>query len=115
MIIDPLNDALINEVMANYVETNRPPVEIRDKCDLGYKIENQSVILFEIQPTYSEPIVYIEIQYAKATFVKKTNIWKVFWLRANLNWENYQPHPTVNHLTEFLKLVDEDKYYCFRG
>ena len=52
---------------------------------------------------------------AKATYVKIENIWKVYWMRGNLKWTFYEPRPTVKNLQAFTKLVDEDKYYCFKG
>jgi hypothetical protein len=39
----------------------------------------------------------------------------VFWKRADNKWHAYEPQPTVLQLDEFLKLVDQDKYACFKG
>jgi hypothetical protein len=100
--------------MENYVARNRPPAHIRDKLDLSYKIENQSAILFNIREAFKQPGTYIELPFAKATFVKSSNHWKVYWMRAN-GWSSYDPKPIVKTLKDFIKLVEEDKHHCFRG
>lgn len=101
--------------MENYVERVRPSQEIRDRLDISYKIDNQNIILYEIRPTFQNPTEKIACEYAKATYVKSDDKWKVYWMRGNLKWHIYDPTPKVNSLKEFLDLVDEDKYHCFRG
>lgn len=115
MTLDVLKSADIILTMENYVSRVRPEPEIRDKLDLGYEIKGQSIILHEIRPAWNNPNEILKEDYAKATFVKKKNTWKVFWMRANLKWHSYCPYPTVKSLVDFLKLVDEDKYACFKG
>lgn len=101
--------------MENFMENNRPTEDIRDQLDLSYKIEDQSVIIYEIRPHWEKPGQMIESNIAKATFVKTSGHWKIFWLRASLKWESYQPTPAVKTLKEFLKIIEEDKHYCFWG
>ena len=43
-----LNIVEVIEIMENYVESTRPPESIRDRLDITYKIEDQSVILQEV-------------------------------------------------------------------
>jgi hypothetical protein len=105
----------IIELMENYVARIRPPLHIRNKLDIGYKIENQSIILLEIRPSFRNPKELLESGYAKATYVKSENKWKVYWMRSNLKWTLYEPKPRVKGLKDFLKLVEEDKYHCFKG
>ena len=115
MSLDLPNIVDIIEVMENYVESIRPPLEIRDKLDITYKIENQSVILQEVRPIFMVQGKIGEFGYAKATYVKKTNIWKIYWRRANGKWDPYVPAPEVQDLREFVKLVEEDAHHCFKG
>jgi hypothetical protein len=43
--------AFENEIeMERYLIDSRPPEEIRNQVDLNYKIEQQSIIVFEIRP-----------------------------------------------------------------
>ncbi|PBQ34695.1 hypothetical protein CNR22_23940 [Sphingobacteriaceae bacterium] len=115
MALDITKSVDIIETMENYISKIRPAQEIRNKLDFGYEIDGQSVILQEIRPNWRDPSVIQRSGYAKTTFVQKKNIWKVFWLRSDLKWYSYDPKPTVKKLTDFLKLVDEDKHHCFKG
>lgn len=115
MALEIIGHLDIIELMENYIAQNRPPEHLRAQVDLSYKIEDQSVIIFEIRPLCTNPLEKIECHVAKATLVKASNNWKVFWLRSNLKWHSYTPEPTVNKLNDFIKLVGEDKHSCFWG
>ena len=101
--------------LEQFLEKVRPPEEIRDKLDIGYKIINQSVIIHEIRPLWTNQKQKIEPEVAKATYIKNKNHWKVFWLRSNLKWYIYEANPIVNELSDFLKIVEEDSHGCFWG
>jgi len=103
------------EVFENYIEKVRPKEELRDKIDLTYKIENQSIIIYEIRPHYSKPGQKSESFVAKVTYVKAKDHFKVFWLRADLKWHSYKPNPTVKTIRDFIQVLEEDKYGCFWG
>lgn len=103
------------EIMENYVSRIRPPEHIREKLDITYSIDNQSVTLQEVRPLFNDPEIKKEYGYAKATFIKTSNKWKVYWMRSNLKWTLYAPQPIVNTLTEFVNLVEEDRHHCFKG
>ena len=103
------------EVMENFIAKKRPSEHIRHQVDLNYKIEDQSVIIFEIRPRWDKPEIKMEPKISKATFIKAKNHWKVFWQRSDLKWHSYQPKPEVKSLNEFIKLVEEDKHGCFWG
>lgn len=115
MAIDALQKVEIIEEMENFLLEKRPPVEIRDQLDMGYKIDGQSILLFEIRPQFNNPKIIHEYPFAKTTFVKSKNHWKVFWMRADLKWHSYPPCPVVKKLGEFTQLVIEDKHHCFFG
>ena len=115
MAIDTLQTLNVIESMENFIARKRPPEQIRRKLDLGYKIAEQSIIVFEIRPQWDKPELIREHPIAKTTFVKAKNHWKIFWLRADLNWHSYSPKPTVTTIEEFTKLVEEDKHHWFWG
>lgn len=115
MAIDILQTLGVIEAMENFIARKRPPEHIRLKLDIGYKIEEQSIIVFEIRPQWDKPEVITEHPIAKTTFVKTKNHWKVFWMRADLNCHTYTPAPTVKTIGGFTKLVEEDKHHCFWG
>lgn len=105
----------IIEIMENYISKTRPPQEIRHQIDIGYELEGQSIVLNEIRPAWNNPMQILTRGYAKATFVKEKNIWKIYWKRADDKWHSYKPVPAVGQLDNFLRLVDEDKHGCFKG
>ncbi len=115
MAIETLQTLEVIEAMENFISSIRPPEDIREKLDIGYKIEGQSIIIFEIRPQWNKPEIILEHPVAKTTFVKTKNEWKVFWMRADLNWHGYTPKLFVKTIKEFNKLVKEDKLHCFWG
>lgn len=105
----------LEKIVGQYIEKKRPPADIRDEVDLAFKIEGQSVIIFEIRPAWNNPKEKMELPVAKATYVKSQNVWKIYWHRADMKWHGYDPEPEVDTIEDFLKVVEEDKYACFFG
>ncbi len=105
----------IEDALAAFLERSRPPVHIRAELDLVARITGQSVELCEVRPHLNEPSVQFESRFAKATFVRSRNVWKVFWLRVDLKWHGYEPHPVVATVAAFLAVVSADEFGCFYG
>ena len=104
------------KLISKYVESRRPPVHIRPELDLGYRVKNQSVELFEIRPVWrGNPGEFMEHPVAKTTYVKSRGVWRIFWQRADLKWHSYQPDAEVKSLEEFVAVVEADEYGCFYG
>jgi Protein of unknown function (DUF3024) len=115
MAIDIFKTLEIIEVVENYVERIRPEEDIRNEIDISYRIEDQSVIIYEIRPGWTNKTEILNIDVAKTTYVKSTNNWKIFWKRASGLWESYKPKATVKTIAEFVQIVEEDKHSCFWG
>lgn len=115
MAIDTFQTLEIIEVMENFLSRSRPPESIRKDLDIGYKIEGHSVVIYEIRPQWNNSAVILERPIGKTTFVKAKNHWKIFWMRADLKWHSYSPKTTVKKLSQFVDLVEKDKYHCFWG
>ncbi|HEY1869579.1 MAG TPA: DUF3024 domain-containing protein [Chitinophagaceae bacterium] len=116
MAIDVLETVGLIELLENFIEKIRPArEEARKELDFGYNIEDQSVLLLEIRPDWRNREIIRQSPFAKATYVKKRAIWKIFWMRANLKWYPYDPKPTVKSLRQFLEIVKADQYHCFFG
>ena len=98
-----------------FLSIRRPPVHLRNQVDFGYRIENQSVVLFEIRPEWRNPDNKLELPFAKATYVKKHKHWRIYWQRQDLKWHSYTPMPSVQYFEEFLSIVNEDDNACFFG
>lgn len=107
--------AQIETAMEPFMAKRRPPAEIRPRLDLAFRIEDQSVIIYSIRPLWDDPSKTIEEPVGKATFVRNKNHWRVYWMRADLQWHPYPPSPTVAAVEDFLTLVDADEDGCFWG
>ncbi|WP_396190830.1 DUF3024 domain-containing protein [Flavobacterium sp.] len=106
--------SIIENTIKTNVENIRPPVEVRNQLDIGFSFENNVLFLFEIRPNFMDETIIMNIEFAKARYYKSQEIWKVYWKRANGNWELYQT-PEVSTIDAFFKIVKEDKYGCFFG
>ena len=98
-----------------FLDKRRPPPHIRAELDLNFRIKGQNVEIFEVRPQWREPEKIMEHPVAKATYVKTQGIWKVYWMRADLKWHGYEPHPEAKTIEEFLEVVDKDENACFFG
>ena len=114
-MIDILQTAEVIESCENLLQKRRPPEKMRHQVDLAYRIDNQSVLIFEIRSRWDRKEEFFESPIAKTTWVRTKNHWKVFWMRSDLKWHVYKPKPVVNTICDFIKLVDQDSYSCFWG
>jgi len=115
MAISEFEIKRVEKTMEGYLDRARPPVHIRNELDIGYRIANQSVELFEIRPAFQDPSTKIELAIAKATYVKKEGNWKIYWMRADMKWHRYEPVPDADNLDEFISVIEDDHYGCFYG
>ncbi|UII26598.1 DUF3024 domain-containing protein [Fulvivirga maritima] len=115
MPLDALQSAETINALEVFLGKHRPAEHIRQELDLSYKIENQSIIIFDIRPHWMNKEEKIESPVAKTTWVKAQNIWKIYWMRSNLKWHGYDPKPKVKTIEEFLDIVEKDAHGCFWG
>ncbi len=115
MALDVIQAADTINALENFLEKRRPPEHIRSQVDLNYKIENQSVIIFEVRPHWQNRDKNIERPVAKTTWVNIQKVWKVYWMRSDLKWHSYDPKPIVKNIEGFLDAVDQDAHGCFWG
>ncbi len=98
-----------------YIEQRRPPVEIRNKLDIGYSYKNNTLEIFEIRPRFDNEKIYENIPIAKAKFVKSQNCWKIYWMRASGKWDVYKPISNISSISDVLQEIEDDGYGCFWG
>jgi hypothetical protein len=115
MAFNDLEKKRIERALNSFLTKRRPPLHIRPQLDVGYRIDGQSVEVFEIRPQWDQPSIIRQYPKAKATYVKTQQCWKVFWKRADLKWHSYEPAATVATIDDFLNVVDQDAYGCFWG
>jgi hypothetical protein len=105
----------ITSMMDVLIERLRPPENLRHRLDVGWRIERQSVFLYEIRPQWNDPTIIREHDFAKATWVQKEKEWHVYWVRSDLKWYRYEGLESVVNLQRFMIEVEKDPHYCFRG
>jgi hypothetical protein len=115
MALNDLERIRFEKATREFVEARRPPVHLRQQLDLAYRITGQSIEIFEVRPAYWDPTETLENKVAKATYVKRADEWRIYWLRADLKWHRYVPHPTANSIDEVLAVIGEDEHCCFFG
>ncbi len=115
MALNEIEIARVRRGARQFLERRRPKPSIRDQVDLDFRIENQSVVIFEIRPVWNDPTKITEPQIAKATFVRSRSSWKIFWQRADLKWHAYDPLAEVSSVDEFFSEVEADPCGCFWG
>ena len=115
MAFNDLERKRIEKLVGAFVEELRPPPHIRPQLDFGFHVTGQSIELFEIRPQWDKPEITHEHPFAKATFVRAKDRWKIYWQRADLKWHEYEPVRDVSTVEEFLAVVKKDEYSCFFG
>lgn len=117
MAFSELQHARAKRTVSEFIEQRRPPQEIRDELDLGYRIDkdDQSVVIFEIRPYWRDPDEKIETRVAKMKYVKSRDVWKLYWVRRDGKWHKYRPAAEVRSLRQAIEIVDADEMGCFWG
>jgi len=114
MALCEYEQALVEVEMDDFLKRKRPPEDIRPQLDIGYKLEDQSVFIFEIRPHWKTG-ESIHTQVAKTIYSKLEGKWKLYWMRQDLKWYPYDPVPKVDSLGDWLKVVEKDEHGCFWG
>jgi hypothetical protein len=91
---------------------NQPKIK---ELSIEYRIEKHDIIIFELRPAWDQPSEMIETPAAKIKFIKLKNIWRLYWMRADLKWHSYQPLALSGSLNDLVKEVLADPYGCFWG
>ena len=107
----------LESILKQFCDEKGPPPHIHDQLQWGFKVDpvQQTVELFEIRPYFLDARRKIESKFAKATYVKTSKTWKVYWMRGTGKWTKYDPWPKVKTIDEFLSIVKEDAFHCFFG
>ncbi len=114
----PIIDFTMEQAKAitnTFIQRRRPPEEVRDQVDRSFRVEQQSIVIYEIRARWNQPSEKQEINIAKATYVPSRKIWEIQWQRADLRWHSYEPLPEVGSIAEFIEELEEDPHCSFWG
>ena len=93
----------------------RVPVKIQSQLRYNYRVENQNVILYEERPKRDKSCEWLPLDFAKLSYIKQHNIWKLYWKRASGKWKLYEPKSEGRNLKVLIDTIREDWYGCFFG
>lgn len=108
-------ESLTSEIEAVIWSKRRPPHSMRDQIREGQRISGYSVELFLNRPLWNQPDEWYEEAVAKIKFVKSTQQWKLYWMRADLKWHAYPETPSTKTFRQALEIVEADTHCCFWG
>lgn len=113
MAFNNIEIANIRRCMEFFMEKRRPAEHLRDKLDLQYRIEDDSVIIFEIrQLTWSNGRV--EEPIAKIAHNRHSSSWSLLWMDKNSNWHHYD-EKMLSGFSDAIQLVEENICGYFFG
>ena len=101
--------------LRRFLESRRPSMKDRHERDVFFRIEGQSVFIFELIKSALDPSGWIESPFAKSTGVKASGKWKIYWMRKDMKWHRHPIDPEVESFEEVLNVLDADQTGCFWG
>lgn len=66
------------------------PLKVQNQLRYIYRVEGQDVLIAEDRPRWDKPDEWLAIDFAKLKYIRKSNIWKLYWKRASGKWELYR-------------------------
>jgi len=93
----------------------RQPLDIRDEICEGQRLDEQSIELFFVRPSFADPNIESEESIAKITYIRSKGEWQIFWKRASGKWTRYTEAPNDLSLKKALQVIDEELNHCFFG
>ncbi len=98
-----------------YIESKRPPIEVRNEVDLQCRAEGNNIFIYEIRPLWNNPDKKHDVPVAKITYVKSRKIWKIFAQRSDMKWHIHPINPEESLIKEVIRVIDSDEICCFWG
>jgi hypothetical protein len=114
----PLSPAQLQECLravGAFIEKRRPPAVIRDQVDFRADISGSEVIIVEVRPRFDDKHQKIERPVARAKWIATRKKWRLYRMRADLKWHDYQPLSEAATLDLILSEVHRDPHGCFFG
>jgi hypothetical protein len=93
----------------------RSPAHAHHQVRTEYRVEDQGVLIVEVRVVWDDPSRWMEHGVAKLKFNRKAGEWRLFWQRASLRWESYEPLASSRDLAILVEEIDRDPNGCFFG
>ena len=78
-------------------------------------MKGAEVLMVEVRTVWNDPTRWMDHAFAKLKFIQSSGEWQLFWQRASLKWQSYEPKPAARDLAALVAEVDRDPHGCFFG
>jgi len=113
MQFNPIEFHEIKKDVKSWVESIRPPENLRALLDVAYRIEGRSIEIFMVQQQWRGRVVKKkEIPRVKISHIHDKKEWRIYCMRVTQKWALYEKAKTLSNA---LGIVHLDKHGCFFG
>ena len=99
------------KMMRQLVEDIRPPQAIRSEIDYVTELEKQSLMLYEMSPSFSGYGTTKRFPVAKITYVKTKKHWVLYGMRASGKWMQHSTHHLLDFAIDTIKLDPDSNFF----
>ena len=114
MPIPPIQKQLAQKQLDTLCKT-RIPKEIKDKIQLIYTIDANTITLIEKRSLWNDSSRWSELSVAIMIFDKESMTWQLYWIRGNGKKEMYTQLEPQKDLQRCIDEIDEDPLCTFWG
>ncbi len=93
----------------------KPPAHLRDQVRTIYKVTGHDLAVYEERPRWNNPQEWTSTPIAKFKYIRKDNVWKLYWMRADMKWHLYGAVERAKSLESLVREVDTDPHGAFFG
>jgi hypothetical protein len=104
----------IDRTVGDFCRRKSPP-KLRDQVRIEYRVTRHEVLIYETRPAFRDPSHWTENGVAKLRFVRTAGEWRLFWQRASLKWQSYEPLASSRDINDLLAEIERDPHGCFFG
>jgi hypothetical protein len=111
-----------SEVELKYIESvigkmckRRSPVHLRDQLRTVFVIKEHDVTVYQERPRWNNPPEWTPSGIAKFKYIRRQNVWTLYWMGQNLKWYPYGPLPESIRIDRLVVEVDKDPHGAFFG
>ena len=104
----------IKKIVGGFCES-RVPDHLRNQINLFYKIRGNDVSIIESRPHFIKKDEWTESPVAKMRFDSESMNWKLFWRRANGQWQKYTHFKPTKSLQALIDEIEKDPWHVFWG
>lgn len=91
------------------------PAHLKDKLRLEYAVKGHDVVIVERRPQWDNESEWTETPVAKLKFIRSANKWRLYWMRADMKWHEYQGLSSSHRLDDLVQEIDADPLAGFFG